>query len=435
MSPSNSPWSEFRRGWRPLGAALVGKVFSFGTIPIYLVGVFTIPLGEAFGWSRVEVALSYTIATMTAASLAPLIGWLCDRYGARPLVIWGTVGYGLGMAIIGTSGDRLLLYYVSWSLATVLGMGASSIALTRFVAGWFERKRGLALGILLSGSGVAALILPPFVATLIESFDWRAGYFGLSALIFLVGVPVLYLGFKDEPRKQPERPFSEHKAPARADQVKPISGFRLAVRSRTFWIMAVAFCCATFGFSGLVSSFAPILEDAGYARSQAAALSGLIGLFIVVGRVGAGYLLDYLWAPGLTFVALTIGAAACGLLGLPALPVWMVVCAAFCLGVSAGAKFAALPFMIAREFDLASYGRVYSLIMICQAFVTASGPPIFGLTFDLQGSYLPVLLLSMALLVFGPALLLLLRRGKGDARAVESQPKAPATQGLRPESV
>ena len=435
MSPSNSSWSEFRRGWRPLGAALVGKVFSFGTIPIYLVGVFTIPLGEAFGWSRVEVALSYTIATMTSASLAPLIGWLCDRYGARPLVIWGTVGYGLGMAIIGTSGDRLLLYYVSWSLATVLGMGASSIALTRFVAGWFERKRGLALGILLSGSGVAALILPPFVATLIENFDWRAGYFGLSALIFLVGVPVLFLGFKDEPRKQPERPSSENKAPARAGQVKPSSGFRLAVQSRTFWIMAVAFCCATFGFSGLVSSFAPILEDAGYARAQAAALSGLIGLFIVVGRVGAGYLLDYLWAPGLTFVALTIGAAACGLLGLSALPVWMVVCAAFCLGVSAGAKFAALPFMIAREFDLASYGRVYSLIMICQAFVTAAGPPIFGLTFDLQGSYLPVLLLSMALLVFGPSLLLLLRRDKGDARAIESQPKAPATQGLRPESV
>ena len=414
MGPG-SPWSEFRRDWRPLGAALVGKVFSFGTIPIYLVGVFTIPLGEAFGWSRVEVALSYTIATMTAASLAPLVGWLCDRYGARSLVIWGTVGYGLGMAIIGTSSDWLPRYYASWSLATVLGMGASSIALTRFVAGWFERKRGLALGILLSGSGLAALILPPFVATLIENFDWRAGYFGISALIFLVGVPVLVLGLKDEPGRQPERPSNENEAPARTGQVKPSSGFRLAVRSRTFWIMAIAFCCATFGFSGLVSSFAPILEDAGYARAQAAALTGLIGLFIVVGRVGAGYLLDYLWAPGLVFVALTIGAGACGLLTFPELPVWMVVCAAFCLGVSAGAKFAALPYMIAGKFDLASYGRVYSLIMICQAFVTAASPPIFGLTFDLQGSYRQVLLLAMVLLVLGPALLLLLRRDKGES--------------------
>ena len=414
MGP-NSPWSEFRRGWRPLGAALVGKVFSFGTIPIYLVGVFTIPLGEAFGWSRVEVALSYTIATMTAASLAPLVGWLCDRYGARSLVVWGTVGYGLGMLIIGTSSDWLPRFYASWVLATILGMGASSIALTRFVAGWFERKRGLALGILLSGSGLAALILPPFVATLIENFDWRAGYFGISALIFLVGVPVLVLGFKDEPGKQPGRPSNENEAPARAGQVKPSSGFGLAIRSRTFWIMAIAFCCATFGVSGLVSSFAPILEDAGYARAQAAALTGLIGLFIMVGRVGAGYLLDYLWPPGLVFVTLTIGAAACGLLTFPELPVWMVVCAAFCLGVSAGAKFAALPFMIAGEFDLASYGRVYSLIMICQAFVTAASPPIFGLTFDLQGSYLQVLVLAMVLLVIGPALLLLLRRDKGES--------------------
>ena len=412
-----SPWSEFRRGWRPLGAALVGKVFSFGTIPVYLVGVLTNPLGEAFGWSRAEVALSFTFATMTAASLAPLVGWLCDRYGARPLVIWGTVGYGLGMAIIGTSSGWLPRFYASWSIATVLGMGASSIALTRSVAGWFERKRGMAFGILLSGSGLAALFIPPFVATLMEHFNWRAGFFGVSALILLVGVPVLILGLKDAPRKPPERPPEKHEAPAPAGQVRPSSGFRLAVHSRTFWIMAIAFCSATFGLSGMIASFAPILEDAGYGRQQAAALFGLIGLFIMVGRVGAGYLIDYVWAPGLAFVALAIGAAACGLLTLPELPVWMVVCAAACLGVSAGAKFAALPYMISREFDLASYGRVYSLIMICQAFITASSPVIFGFTFDLQGSYLLVLLPAMALLVLGPALLLLLRRGKAESQA------------------
>ncbi len=415
MSP-DSPWSEFRRGWRPLGAALIGKVFSFGTVPIYVVGVFTIPLGEAFGWSRAEVALSFAVATMTAASLAPLIGWLCDRYGARVLVVWGTAGYGLGMAIIGTSSGWLPRYYASWSLATIFGIGASSIALTRFVVGWFERKRGLALGVLLSGSGLTALFIPPFAAALIENFNWRAGYFGISAVILLVGFPVLFLGFKDAPRKRPERLLKEDQAPARAGQAQPSAGFRLALRSRAFWIMAIAFCGATFGLAGLISSFAPILEDSGYAREQAAALFGLVGLFIIAGRLGAGYLLDYLWAPGLIFVALAFGAAACGLLLLPELAVWMVVCAAFFLGVSAGAKFAALPYLIAREFDLASYGRAYSLIMICQAFVTAASPAIFGLNFDLQGSYLQVLLLSMALLVLGPALLLFLGREKADSQ-------------------
>ena len=384
MSP-DSPWSEFRRGWRPLGAALVGKIFSFGTVPVYLLGVLTIPLGEAFGWSRAEVALSFTVATMTAASVAPLLGWLCDRYGARPLVIWGTVGYGLGMALIGTSSDWLPRFYASWSIATVLGMGASSIALTRYVAGWFERKRGMAFGILLSGSGLAALFLPPYVATLMDYFNWRAGFYGVSALILLVGVPVLILGLKDAPRKAAEPPPKENEAPARPGQARPDSGFRLAVRSRTFWIMAVAFCAATFGLSGMISSFVPILEDAGYARPQAAALFSLVGLFIMVGRVGGGYLIDYVWAPGLAFVALAVGAAACGLLTLPELPLWTVVCAAACVGLSAGAKFAALPYMIAREFDLASYGRVYSLIMICQAFITATSPVIFGLTFRPSG--------------------------------------------------
>ncbi len=407
------PWSEFRRGWLPLGAALIGKAFSFGTIPIYVVGVFTIPLGETFGWSRAQVTFSFTVATFTSASLSPLVGWLCDRYGSRPLVMVGTVGYGLGMAIIATSSDWILRYYASWSLATMLGVGASAIALTRFVAGWFERKRGMALGIMLMGSGLTAFAIPPFVATLIENFSWRAGYFGISAVILLVGVPVIFLWFKEAPPKTLERPGDSGDAPAVSGPGKRSSGFRLAVETPAFWLMSAAFCAATFGLAGLISSFAPILEDAGYGREQAAFLTGLIGLFVMFGRLSVGFLLDYLWAPGLTFVALAFGAVTCGLLTLPVLPVWMVVCAAFCLGLSAGAEWDALSYLTAREFGLKSYGRVYSLLVISVAFITAISPPIFGYTFDQQGSYNQVLLISMALMVLGPALLLFLKKGRG----------------------
>ena len=103
----------------------------------------------------------------------------------------------------------------------------------------------------------------------------------------------------------------------------------------------------------------------------------------------------------------------CGLLTLPELPVWMVVLAAFCLGVSAGAEWDALSYLTAREFGLKSYGRVYSLLVISVAIITAISPPIFGNTFDQQGSYREVLLISMVLLVLGPALLLFLSRGRG----------------------
>ena len=401
---SVSPWNEFRVGWKPLASAVIGKAFSFGTIPIYVVGVFTIPLGEAFGWSRGEIAFSFTVATFTSASLSALVGWLCDRFGSRPLVIVGTIGYAFGMAIIATSSDWLLRYYASWSLATMLGVGASAIALTRFVAGWFERKRGLALGIMLMGSGLTAATAPPFVATLIENFNWRAGYLGLSAMILLVGVPIIFFWFKDAPREK----SATGQAAARRS-----TGFQLAFESRAFWLMSIAFCAATFGIAGLISSFAPILEDAGYTRVQAGTLTGLIGIFVMVGRLGVGYLLDHMWAPGLTFVALCFGAVTCGLLTLPELPVWMVVLAAFCLGVSAGAEWDALSYLTAREFGLKSYGRVYSLLVISVAVITAISPPIFGNTFDQQGSYRQVLLISMVLLVLGPALLLFLSRGRG----------------------
>ena len=411
---SVSPWNEFRAGWKPLASAVIGKAFSFGTIPIYVVGVFTVPLGEAFGWSRAEVTFSFTVATFTSASLSPLVGWLCDRFGSRPLVIAGTVGYGLGMAIIATSSDWLLRYYASWSLATMLGVGASAIALTRFVAGWFERKRGLALGIMLMGSGLTAFAAPPFVATLIENFDWRAGYLGLSAAILLIGVPVVVAGMKDAPKKAAPANASGTADDANAgDPDQRPSGFRLAFESRAFWLMSIAFCAATFGIAGLISSFNPILRDVGYGAGQAGALTGLIGLFVMVGRLGVGYLLDKLWAPGLTFVTLAFGAITCGLLILPALPVWLVVVAAFCLGLAAGAEWDALSYLAAREFGLESYGRVYSLLVVGVAVITAISPPIFGYAFDQTGSYRSLLLLSGVLLVLGPALLLFLKKGRG----------------------
>ena len=442
---SISPWSELRRGRMPLFASLIAKAMSYGTVPIYIVGVFTLPLGAAFGWSRGQVALGFTLVTLTSATLAPLVGWLCDRYGARRLAILGTTGFGLGVFLVGLTGspqldflgralasparllgmsDPLLLqYYVSWVLATAMGVGSSAIILTRFVVGWFKGARGLALGIMLTGSGLTAVCAPPLVARLIENFDWRAGYFGLSAVILFVGVPVVAFWLRDSPfdgkpaaaEAPTQAQSSGENRLSSGPSKRATGGFRMALGSRSYWILLAAFCCGAFGLAGLIASFSPILQDAGYSLSQAGGLAGLIGVFVIVGRLGVGYLLDRLWAPGVAFVTLSFGALTCGLLALPELPTAVVVMAAFGLGIAAGAEWDALSYLTAREFGLASYGRVYSLAVMGVAYITAVGPPAFGWTFDLLGTYRPVLFVSMVLFVAGPAMLLLLQRGPGAA--------------------
>ena len=439
VAPMNSisPWSELWRGKWPLLASLVAKAMSYGTVPIYIVGVFTLPLGAAFGWSRGQVALGFTLVTLTSATLAPMVGWLCDRYGARRLAILGTTGFGLGVSLVGLtaspqldflgralasparllgmSDPSLLQFYVSWVLATAMGFGSSAIILSRFVVGWFKGARGLALGIMLTGSGLTAVFAPPLVAGLIENFDWRAGYFGLSAVILFFGVPVVALGLKDPP--SPGKPDTAgSSAQGQASGGKAVSGgFRLALGSRAFWILLAAFCSGAFGLAGLIASFSPILQDAGYSLGQAGGLAGLIGVFVIVGRLGVGYLLDRLWAPGVAFATLSCGALTCGLLALPELSTAVVILAAFCLGLAAGAEWDALGYLTAREFGLASYGRVYSLAVMGVAYITAVGPPAFGWTFDLLGTYRPVLFVSMALFLAGPAMLLFLKRGPGAA--------------------
>ena len=325
--------------------------------------------------------------------------------------------------LLGMSDPSLLQYYVSWVLATAMGVGSSAIILTRFVVGWFKGARGLALGIMLTGSGLTAVCAPPLVARLIENFDWRAGYFGLSAVILFVGVPVVAFWLRDSPfdgkpaaaEAPTQAQSSDENRLSSGPSKRATGGFRMALGSRSYWILLAAFCCGAFGLAGLIASFSPILQDAGYSLSQAGGLAGLIGVFVIVGRLGVGYLLDRLWAPGVAFVTLSFGALTCGLLALPELPTAVVVMAAFGLGIAAGAEWDALSYLAAREFGLASYGRVYSLAVMGVAYITAVGPPAFGWTFDLLGTYRPVLFVSMALFLAGPAMLLFLKRGPGAA--------------------
>ena len=171
-----------------------------------------------------------------------------------------------------------------------LGASASPLGYSRIIVGLFDRRRGLALGIALSGVGLGAMIFPPLVQQLISHFGWRSAYaaLGIAALI-----PLLfnYWLFNSS--------GSSSSAPTRPDTSLKSSSDSATSKSnpRTFILLTVIFSALGFVSVGVFAHFIPLLTDSGIAREDAVWLAGVIGLSVVLGRAGIGWLIDTMHAP------------------------------------------------------------------------------------------------------------------------------------------
>ena len=152
---------EFRRGWPILLASLLGIGCGLAAMPFYTAGVFAPHLVREFGWSLGQIMAGLTITTVTVIVAAPVTGALCDRYGTRPIAIASLAFFGLAYLSLAALGNSLIQFYATWAIAAALGAGTLPITFTRTVNQWFDRHRGLALGIaILSASAATAQLLP-----------------------------------------------------------------------------------------------------------------------------------------------------------------------------------------------------------------------------------------------------------------------------------
>lgn len=388
--------AEFRRGWPILLAGLVGVMFGISALPFYTLGVFVPLLEREFGWSRAAIQAGFTVQMLGMLAVAWAWGMATDRWGPRRVALWSQAGLALGLAVVATTGS-LPHWYAAWFLVALLGAGTSPITWTRGVTGWFDAARGTALGLMLAGTGLTAILAPPLVTRIVADQGWAAGYAALAAGVVLIAWPLAALLFRDPPAPPPVRQGAT-------------AGVGAALRSRPFLLMLGVFFLVTFAVSGLIPSIVPMLVDRGLAPNRAALFASLLGAAVVLGRIGAGVLLDRVWAPAVAALFLWLPAGACALLlwGGASLP--LVGLAVVLVGLAAGAEFDLVAYMVSRYFPLAQYGVVYSQLMVGMLVGGGFGPPVFGRVFDLTGSYAPALFAAAAIFALAPLPLLRLGR-------------------------
>jgi MFS family permease len=390
--------SEFRSGTRPLLGAMVGAGCGLSSISFYTHSVFAVAISNDTGWSRGDVQLGVTIMILMAIITAPVAGLMVDRYGARRVALVSVPLYGITLAALSLTGDRLGLYYAGWAIMSILAAGTLPVTWTRVVNGWFDRYRGIALGITLAGTGIAASLGPSFVTGLIGDYGWRTTYILLATTVMLISLPLVFFLFRERPETT-VADLSTAKSGLRPSVV--FSGYR-------FWVIGVGLVLAAAGISGLITNSVSMLTDRGFTVADAARYVGLIGVSVIVGRLFVGMLLDRIWAPLVAAIFLAAPAVSAVILSGVITSPFAISASMIIIGLAAGAELDLLAYLVSRYFGLRHYGTLYGALYIFFSVGAGLAPVSFGLVYDYFGSYSPILMIVASMSVVGALLMLTL---------------------------
>lgn len=395
--------SEFRLGWRVLLAGLVGVAFGASPIPFNTLGLTLAPINAEMGWSFAQISASVLVFGVVASLLAPVFGWLADTYGVRPVALASLAAFGLVFASLAFTPASLMGFYFLWFLMGLVGIGSTPVTWSRAINMWFFKNRGLALGILLVGTSISALIVPRVAVWAIAEFGWRAMYPIVALFPLLVALPLAYLWFREPtPEEQP--------AQIRAGGELAGVSMGEALRDRRFWTIWLSIACVALAYGGAHIHMPEIIKQHGMSTDDAANILGMIGISLLAGRIVTGWLLDRIWAPAVCVPILLLPALASWWLMGTDTDVTRIYLAAFLLGFAAGAESDLIAYLASRYFGMKNYGRIYGMLYMPFGIASAASPVIYGRVRDLTGSYDGAL--QMAMLLFAAGALLLLTLGR-----------------------
>jgi predicted MFS family arabinose efflux permease len=401
--------SEFRTGW---GVVLAGTLASAWSVSVlgatYTLGPLTEPLSQAFGWTRAEIGFAVTMLTVGVVTMSFLVGWLVDRVGSFRVLAASQCAFGLSFFLVPLIAHDLTSFYLAYLVIAFAGAGTIPIPVTKRIGRDFEKRRGLAIGIALSGSGLCALAAPPIVAFATAHYGWQGAYVAIGLLPLLFGLPLTLVFFRER-RSAAVGEVTQLHAPAPADRIPGLT-FPEAVRRWRWWAMALAFGIVSAAVTGLFVSALPLLTDRGIPRASAAEMVGIFGVTVIAGRLIVGFLVDRFWGPGVALLFLLPAAAACLYLTGDETARLPLLVALGLVGLAAGAEYDLASYLCTRYFGVAHFGKIYAGQYILFALGGGLAAPFYGWIYDTTGGYDGALIASAFGFLACAALLLALGR-------------------------
>ncbi|MGA8108248.1 MAG: MFS transporter [Acidobacteriaceae bacterium] len=405
-------------GWGVLAAAFIGVMVSFAPIVPYTFSLFLDPLHAVFGWKREAMGGAFALAAITVALVSPGIGVLLDRFPPRRIILPAIFVFALALASLSRLSPHIGQFYLSFFVLGLAANGTAQFAYTRTILTWFSKHRGFALALLLTGSGVGSILIPPLTQWMIQHHGWRSAFLLLGG-IALLGLPLTAMLV----RNRPEATI------VRADNRAAGVTVRTALRSAPFWILAFITIFSAFSENGLVTNLAAILTQHGVLATSAALALSVRGGAGIIGRLCIGFTIDRVAPQRIQTFVLLLSAAGTLILAFARTGPMSLLGAAI-LGVGLGSEADVAPYLLARYFGRRHFSVLYGLTWTAYAIGGAAGPLWIGHQYDRAGSYHPRFVVELAAVAFAAVILSLFLRPDREGAEPEPDGKISAATAL-----
>lgn len=376
-------------GWVVVAASVIISALFFGTR--FSFGVFFKPIGNEFDLTRAATSSIFSVYMVLCPVFAILGGWAQDKYGPRAVVF--SMGVFTSLSLLLTSQiNSLWQLFIAYSLLLAMGTGAAYSVLMSTTTKWFDKKRGLALGITGSGGGLGTIIMAPLAAYLIAGFNWRTAY-AVLGLIAGLGIIASSLLLRKDPAEIGLLPYGVKVTSSKAvvlngnDHATPASlSLTQALRTCNFWFLWVVWLSFSLCLHLVTTHIVPYVTDAGISVTEAAVVLGLINAISIPGRLLMGGVSDK--------IGRKFSAVICALLQIGAMiwlawarELWMFYSFALVYGFAFGGFDIPVTALIGDIFGLHRLGAIMGALGVGWGIGAAIGPAVGGLMFDLTASY------------------------------------------------
>jgi len=383
--------AEERENWLLLGDLFLSNFFVIGSSSA-ITGVFQTPMVRHFGWTRTLAASLTMLIALTGALAGPIVGRLLDSLAAQKVMAVGVALTALALLAAGRADS-----FAAMAAAHVMigvGTAASTIIPVSLVtSNWFGARRGVALGIAMSGMSLGASAMASFASYLITSVGWRSAYTILAIPLLVLVIPIVLLTVRTRPAAARDRTGSQPMASA------PGLERAEALRGRSFWLIGMTYFTYLMGVGFGVVHFVPYMIGLGMSAQRAAAVFSVALVVSTLGKPVMGIVADR--SNARRALAAAVLSLSCAFLILTQAAHWaMLIPLVVFYGIGVGAPVALVPMLMAESFGLKTFGTLAGLIGIFGMLGTATGPMFAGRIFDVSGAYTTAfILMSLFLLV------------------------------------
>ncbi|WP_250516324.1 MFS transporter [Caballeronia sp. INDeC2] len=393
----------FANRWWIVFGSVLGLIVGNVTILQFSASVLMKPIMAEFGWNRGMVSAAVMFGSVCAALATPIAGKLMDRHGIKPITLGAITLFALAIASMSLAPAVPAVFLGMFAVVGVFSAGQAPLPYAKAIAAAFDRRRGLAMGLAMTGVGLGAGLVPRLTQLYLDRFGWREAYVAVGMTVFIVAflAVAMFIGNAGgAPRTAPSN--------ARAQASTGLEA-REALRTSQFWKLAVVFLCIPIVANGTITHLVPLLTDRGIPAERAVAAFSAIGVSLIVGRLLCGFLLDRFFGPyvAIAFVALP----AIGVLTLLASnDAALTTVGAVLVGLGLGAEVDLIAYLQSRYFGLRAFGQIYGYLFAVFTVGSGVGPFVMGAAYDATGSYRPALTGFVVLLACASLLLLRLPR-------------------------